>query len=227
MSQEYARFFNSAEGDVRSYEADDMAAAFAAICTSGVASLNNSCLKIRAEGGTMRTLAAYGKAVIKGYHYELRDDGGGVMAITHTVPTGVDRIDRIVLRLNLTARSISMLKREGTASASPTPPSLTRNATTYDISLAQVRVRNGATAIAESDITDERGDESVCGAAVPDALKLSALWSKLTKPNATTSAAGLMSSTDKSRLNALVSALSVSSTAINVGGRYIDNALFR
>lgn len=55
----------------------------------------------------------------------------------------------------------------GTPAADPQPPELTRTALVYEVSLARVRVRAGATVIEPEDVEDERADESVCGYAMP------------------------------------------------------------
>lgn len=78
-------------------------------------------------------------------------------------PSASDRIDRVVVRLDLNNRLVELDTINGTPATSPSPPSLTRTASIYEISLAQVYLASGATAIASSDITDERNDATVCG----------------------------------------------------------------
>jgi len=51
----------------------------------------------------------------------------------------------------------------GVAAANPAPPALTRNMNVWEISLAQIRVNGGTLQIFNSNITDERHDEDVCG----------------------------------------------------------------
>lgn len=80
------------------------------------------------------------------------------------------RIDRIVARVNLSTNASEVVVKTGTPAASPTPPSLQRDGTIWEISLAQVRVNAGATSVSNADITDERGDATVCGYALPKAL---------------------------------------------------------
>lgn len=207
MAREYYRFFNSATGDERGYEADDLASALRTVAASGVAAPDGECLRVSAEGGTMRTLVGYGSAMLKGYHYELRDDGGAQTAFTHLAAVGGDRVDRIVIRLNLSTRVISVTKKEGAVAASPEPPALTRTDSVWELSLARVLVRGDAQEVAAADVIDERADESVCGAALPEGARLSALWGRMAKQEATASAAGLMSAADKAALAALTSAL--------------------
>lgn len=227
MAQEFSGFFNNTQGAEHSYDAAEMATAFRALGGNGVHSLGEG-LALRAEGGTMRTLASPGLAMIRGYVYELKDDGGAKKMVTHPASASNERVDRVVLRLDLTGTgSIALMLLTGTPGATPQPPALTRTSTVYEISLAKVRIRAGTTSIAAEDITDERKDEAACGALAPEALKLSTLWERLAKPNATPSAPGLMAAADKSALDALKAALTVSAAAVDLGGRYLDNALFR
>jgi hypothetical protein len=170
MAQERYGFFNSTTGDERSYDSADMATALHTLASSGVAAAD-ACLQVTAEGSTMRTLAGYGSAMVQGYYYQLKDDGGGVKAFEHTTEAELDRIDRIILRLDLTARTIAMVKLIGTASSTPEPPALTRGAETWEISLAQVLIQAAAQEILPGDITDERADDTVCGLIAPEALR--------------------------------------------------------
>ena len=202
MAQELYRFFDSAEGDARSYDAGDLASAMRTLAQDGVAGLDDT-LRVSAQGSGLTTLVAPGRALVNGYFYELRDDGGATMAFTHAASAGNDRVDRILVRLDTGARTIALMKREGEAAASPQAPALVRAGGVYELSLARVRVRAGATALTAADVTDERADESVCGAALPEGVKLSALWARMPKALASASADGLMSAADKAALDAL------------------------
>ena len=174
MAQERYGFFNSTGGDERSYDSADMAAAFRTLAIGGVAALG-TCLKVTAEGSTMRTLAGYGSAMAQGYFYQLVDDGGGAQAFAHATEASLNRVDRIVLRLDLTARTVKLLKLIGTAASTPAAPALTRSAETYELSLAKVLIRAGAEEILAGDVTDEREDEAVCGLIAPEALRPSVI----------------------------------------------------
>lgn len=76
-----------------------------------------------------------------------------------------DRIDRIVVRVRLGSsnRDIILDSVTGTPAGSPSAPALTRTADTYEISLAQVYVAASVSSVSNANITDERGDNSVCG----------------------------------------------------------------
>jgi len=92
-------------------------------------------------------------------------------ALTLSVPaadTTYARIDRVVVRLNASpGRVIDILVKKGTPAPSPAPPGLTRTPETWELSLAQISVPAGATMVQAANITDERGNTSLCGVAAP------------------------------------------------------------
>lgn len=73
------------------------------------------------------------------------------------------RIDRVCVRLEILNNKCYAYIKKGTAAASPAAPTLQRDAAAYEISVAQIAVASGATAINADDITDERLNEDVCG----------------------------------------------------------------
>lgn len=75
----------------------------------------------------------------------------------------LNRIDRIVIRWDLTARMITAVVKSSAPSADPTAPALQRDADAYELCLADVYVRAGCTAVLQSDITDQRYNSSLCG----------------------------------------------------------------
>ena len=88
------------------------------------------------------------------------------VALQMTIPTSDayhDRIDRIVIRFDRTANTIKAIVISGTPASRPSEPQIIRNNSTFDLSVAQIRVKKGATEIASADIEDERLNESVCG----------------------------------------------------------------
>ncbi len=78
----------------------------------------------------------------------------GPFAAAH--PT-LDRIDRVVVRIDWNANTGQLTVLGGAPAASPTPPQLAlAPGQLLDLPLAQVRVRAGATIIGAGDVTDER-----------------------------------------------------------------------
>lgn len=66
------------------------------------------------------------------------------------------RIDRVVVRRDSSAKTLTLLVLAGTAAASPSPPALVRTTTVYDLPLAQVLVPAAATTVSSANVTDER-----------------------------------------------------------------------
>ena len=101
-----------------------------------------------------------GKAWINGYFYV----NTASLPLEITVADGVlNRIDLVVLRWDLAARTITAQIKAGTSASSPAAPALQRDADGYELCLAQVYVQAGATAITQADITDKRLDSALCG----------------------------------------------------------------
>ncbi|WP_336663580.1 hypothetical protein [Kurthia gibsonii] len=161
---EIFKFFNSAPGDERWHYASDFADYFGSVLSSGLISSGDSPigLQVTVNSGTMTTSVNVGKAIIKGYSYE----NTTLLTLTHAIPEQtLDRIDRIVLRLDLknASRFIKVFVKEGVSALEPIPPTLQRDQYIYELSLAQVRIRKNTSSIVVSDIKDERADENLCG----------------------------------------------------------------
>lgn len=77
--------------------------------------------------------------------------------------SGYTRIDRIVARLNYADRKIEFVVKQGTPAASPVAPTLTRDATAWEISLAKITLANGYSTITSAVITDERSSDTFGG----------------------------------------------------------------
>lgn len=160
---EIFKFFNSAPGDERWHYASDFAEYFGSVLSSGLISNGEAVgLQVTVNTGTMTTSVNVGKAIIKGYSYENTTP----VTLTHSIPEQtLDRIDRVVLRLDLknASRFIKVFVKEGVSTLEPVPPTLQRDQYIYELSLAQVRIRKNTSSIVVSDIKDERADESLCG----------------------------------------------------------------
>ena len=159
-------YFDSVDGD-RKYDADTMSRYFSGIISRGVlqtygGGFQATATETTSENGlpvSLQTGKAYftnGKWVVNNY--------------VHNVTLGqaanvLPRIDRIVLRCDTThdERNVSIMVKEGVPDAEPTPPELMSTEAIEEMSLCQVYVDAGATAITQDKITDERPDDSVCG----------------------------------------------------------------
>lgn len=151
---ELSRFFNGP-----SYTAGEFAEYFSIILTNGVYVENGQVqLKVNAGAG-MSVNIDPGYAFIKGYMY--KNDSILNKTISNSDAT-LDRIDRVVIRFDEVGKTINILVKKGSLASSPIPPILENTDTLKELSLAQIRVRKGATSITSNDITDERMTE-FCG----------------------------------------------------------------
>lgn len=178
MAYEDAAFFDSTPLDERLYTDSNLSRGLRVVARQreGVTMLGSNLRVIPASSG-LRVQIEYGSALLRGYPYVLADDGGRVFEVDLTAPVDRERIDRIVLRLNLTTdvRYINAFALSGEESNAPEPPALTRENTIYEMSLARVRLRPGVSSIATADIDDERDDPEVCGTLFESAAELLAL----------------------------------------------------
>lgn len=173
---EKSSFFNSVSHD-RTYRAEDWAEYFASFIGNGVFPVPSTGLQVVVDNG-MNLSVKTGKAWINGYFYNNKSD------LTITIGTAdgqLNRIDRIVVRWDLTNRIISAEVKSSTYSASPTAPALQRDADIFELALADVYVGAGVTAITQSNITDQRLNNSLCGivAAVVDQIDTEAFNAQL------------------------------------------------
>ena len=173
---EKSSFFNSVSHD-RTYRAEDWAEYFASFIGNGVFPVPSTGLQVVVDNG-MNLLLKAGKAWINGYFYNNTSD------LTITIGTAdgqLNRIDRIVVRWDLTNRIISAEVKSSAYSALPTAPALQRDADIYELALADVYVGAGVTAITQSNITDQRLNTSLCGivAAVVDQIDTEAFNAQL------------------------------------------------
>lgn len=155
---ESSGFFVSSGGD-RVYTPSWLAGYIEALVTTGVYSDELGV----SPGEGMTVSVAAGRAWVKGYLY--LNDAPASFDITLADST-LNRIDAVVLRLDLTARSIHLAVVQGSYSTEPTAPTVTRNNDVYELKLANISVPAGTTAITQQLIQDCRLDDQVCGITV-------------------------------------------------------------
>ena len=157
---EISRFFNSIDHD-RQYSAADWAAYFSAFIGNGVMPQPSDQLVVTTgDGEGLSVSVAPGFAFINGYTYQ----NDGDLTLTLDTASGTyPRIDRIVVRYSRAQREMYVTNLTGTPAATPSAPALTRTADVYELCLADVLVARGASAISQANITDTRGDGTVCG----------------------------------------------------------------
>ncbi len=154
---EKSGFFNSSGGD-RLYNAADFAAYFGSLVSNGVFDGSDN-LRVTAGAGLSVSVAA-GSAWINGYRYE----NTAALNLPLTTANGSNpRIDRVVVRLSMISRSITLNVLTGTAAAVPTAPALSRSSDVHELGIADILVGKGAVTISGGDVTDTRLNTALCG----------------------------------------------------------------
>lgn len=153
-------YFNSVDGD-RTYNADQMSEYFDGLVSDGVYESVGSAMIVKAvSGGGMIVQVGTGRAIVD--KKWVKNDAVLNVDIPAAHPT-LNKIVSIFVRLTYADRAISIIAREGSAASNPSRPTIVRDATAYELRLANIYVRAGATSISQSDITDMRADRSQCG----------------------------------------------------------------
>lgn len=150
--------FNSIDGD-RIYKAEDFRAYFAQFIGNGVFYTNANALKV-VENGGMSVAVNAGAGWVAGAGYI--NDSLATLTLANA-DGALNRIDRAVLRCSYTERSVYLAILQGSYSAQPTAPELTRDADKYELALADIYIAAGTTAITQANITDQRLNNAVCG----------------------------------------------------------------
>lgn len=137
---------------------------FAAAGNAAVAALTTPGMAVTVSDGTGWLSNSNGDGVV--WWNEEESVNGSKLQLTIDAADGVlNRIDRVIVEWKTTnyvdRPEIKVLK--GTASSTAAAPELTNNSTKRQISLAQISVAAGTTAITASMITDERQNTDVCG----------------------------------------------------------------
>lgn len=160
---ERSSFFNAelkGEEYDRVYLAEDYARYFASFIGNGVFPTPSTNLQVVSDGTTMNLTLKQGKAWINGYFYENTED----LSLSIDVADGVlNRIDRVVLRLDFVNREIKAYVKKGEFSSSPVAPTLQRDADMYELGIADIKINKGITKLVQADITDLRQNNNYCG----------------------------------------------------------------
>ena len=150
-------FFNSVNGD-RRYNAEQIGRYLQHLVSDGVYAYDSTSLQVLANDGMVVEVQP-GQAMLD--HHFLDNDA----PITFTLSAGgsQDRIDAVIMYVDMTERCCGITVKEGTPAASPVPPVLTHTDVRKEYMLAMVRVPRLAGSITQSSITDTRANSAVCG----------------------------------------------------------------
>lgn len=155
-------FFNAVLQDGqydRVYDSEDMTSYLDLLVGDGVFPNPSTNLQVLAGGGMTVNVQA-GQGWINGH----KMINSAVVPLTISAANALmARIDRVIFYVDYTAREMGIAVKTGTAAASPQAPELTRTDTRYEMCLANVTVGAGATSITQGNITDTRGNSTVCG----------------------------------------------------------------
>lgn len=155
---ERSSFFNSIGGD-RRYKAEDWASYFASFIGNGYFPVPSTGLQVLAGDG-MSIAIQPGRAWINGYFYTNEME---MVFPLETADGVLKRIDRVVIRWDLNARSITAQVKSSQPATNPVAPPLQRDADIWELCVADVFIRNGATAVSQADVTDQRLNPALCG----------------------------------------------------------------
>ncbi|HJD35643.1 MAG TPA: hypothetical protein IAA00_01690 [Candidatus Blautia ornithocaccae] len=117
-------------------------------------------LKVSVSGKALKVAAGF--AVLQGFFYYNDSE----LTLTPTPNSNYARIDRVVVRLDISSQKISTVLKAGTAGSNPKAPDLQRDNLIYEVSLAQVKISTAGALT----VTDERFNQSLCGAIRPKNL---------------------------------------------------------
>ena len=145
----------------RAYSSDVLARFLAKYFRNGVFSDDATGFQVVAATG-MTVKVRPGFANINGR--QVYEEAERVLTV-QAADSSLDRIDSVVLRLNLlpSALSIDLYIVKGTATVSPSAPALTRNASTWELGLANLFVARNSATVTQERITDTRLDNARCG----------------------------------------------------------------
>lgn len=149
------------DGDTydREYTSGDFASYLDKIVGNGVFSNPSTNLQVMASSG-MDIVVKAGQAFIDGHKLVLDADMSFTLDNSDVL---LDRIDRVVVYLDMTNRVMGIRVKKGTPDSPAQAPELTRTTTIKEYCLANVRIIAQATAISQTNITDTRADTQICG----------------------------------------------------------------
>lgn len=110
-------------------------------------------LKASADSSGMNVKVAVGFAIVRGHAY----NSDAIETLTIGASSANPRRDLVVLRLDPSANSVTLAVKAGTASATPSDPSLAQtDEGVFELAIARVTVPANAVTISASDVTDLR-----------------------------------------------------------------------
>lgn len=144
----------------RQYNADQMSEYHKGLVSDGVCKYYRDALEVVPGDEGMAVKVMPGRAYIDAKWCD--NDSALTLEISGASST-LNRYTLVVARLDRVGRIITIDTVDGEAASSAEKPELTRNSLIYEICLAEIYVPAGTTTISDTNITDTRGDDLVCG----------------------------------------------------------------
>lgn len=143
----------------RTYNADQMSGYFEGLVSDGVYENVGDAMQVIASGG-MQVQVKSGRMLIDSKW--LKNDAAYSIDITPAHVT-LNRYTAIVARLDKSARTISIVAKDGENATDPVKPAISDTVSVKEMCLAYIYVGRGVTEITQSAIEDTRPDTNICG----------------------------------------------------------------
>lgn len=163
MADLKAGFYNAVMVDGlpdRTYNADEVNDFLEGLVSkNGVfATVSNACQVLSGSG--LQVVVKTGKGMVDNHWFKVESD---ITLDIEAADVILNRLDSVIVKHSSTDRKITLEIKKGTLATNPVAPALTRTEEVYEICLANVLVNKNATAITQSNITDTRANNGVCG----------------------------------------------------------------
>lgn len=143
----------------RVYNADQISAYFEGLVSDGVYESVDDAMQVLVSTG-MQVQVGTGRAIIDSKWIK---NTAAYPLIINAAHVTLNRYTAIIIRLDLSARTIVITTKDGENATTPVKPVITNSETIKELCLAYVYVGRGVTAITQANIEDTRPDNNVCG----------------------------------------------------------------
>ena len=144
----------------RAEEASFFAEFFADFIGNGIYPNPSTGMQVIADSG-MSLLVQTGSCFINGYRGKTEE--GGETVTLEKSDISYPRIDRLVARLSIEDRNITLAVLKGIPASNPVAKSLTRNSNIFELGLADITVGKNVSVVTQANITDTRLNKNLCG----------------------------------------------------------------
>lgn len=224
-----SHFDSDPNGD-RAVSDSDIREVFKSVWSNGVTTVraDGSDMQVQAIRG-MKVKVMPGGCVIEGALG--RNTREETINVAQAHPS-LKRIDRIVVRLDLSdsVRNMLIYKKEGTPSTTPIAPNLVQQPNYYELALADIYVGAGVTDITSAVILDQRPDRELCGfvlPAFPTNFSLEAItdrWQSILEGAISGTAAGSLQNAIE-KLKSDIQGANVGMTDVHINNASLENEL--